>query len=73
MKEVFKKLAQHLRMRRNSITRTVTVDASYHDPTFGLQERTEDIEVVDFEALCQAIDEFAAEFDGGTDETQHRG
>jgi predicted metal-dependent hydrolase len=59
--ETIKKLTEYLRNRRG-LTRTVSVVTEYYDPTLGMQQTGEQIEVIDFAALLNAIDEFAEEF-----------
>ena len=62
MLEMIKALVQHLRERRNNIVRTVSVTSTTFDPTFGPREWNEEIDVVDFDALLNEIDEFAETF-----------
>ena len=57
-----KALVEHLRERRNSIVRTVTVSSTTFDPTFGPQDWNEGIDVIDFDCLLNEIDEFADTF-----------
>lgn len=58
--DILKALVAALREQRP--TRTVSVVQRDYDPTFGARETTRDIEVVDFDALMDAIDEFSASF-----------
>lgn len=62
MIETLKSLVQHLRDRRHRIVRQATVTSIEYDPTYGPRERNEEIDVVDFDALLDEIDEFAATF-----------
>jgi len=55
-----KKLTEFLRNRRD-IVKNVDVLVEYHDPTLGMQQTTEHLEVIDFNALLNAIDEFTEE------------
>lgn len=55
-------LVRFLRDNRNSICRTVEVKGGHFDPTFGWQSRMEEIEVIDFDSLLSAMDEFAESF-----------
>ena len=66
MIEILKELVAHLRKHGERITRKVTVTSVEYDPTFGPQERDEEIDAVDFEALLNEIDEFASTFQQGT-------
>jgi hypothetical protein len=61
MKELVKQVTEFLRNRRD-IVKTVAVQVEYFDPTYGAKLNTEHIEVIDFNALLNAIDEFAEEF-----------
>ena len=57
-----KALVQHLRDKRHRIVRKVTVTSVEYDPTYAPWERDEEIDVVDFDALLNEIDEFADTF-----------
>ena len=57
-----KALVQHLRDQRHRIVRQATVTSVEYDPTYGPRERDEEIDVVDFDALLNEIDEFAGAF-----------
>lgn len=57
MSTILKLLSQHLKNRKQHITRRITVDVVVHDPTYGDRTGSEEIEVVDFDALCDAIDQ----------------
>ena len=60
---MFSRLAAFLRENRGRIVRTHTVLTEDWNPTYGLGDpRSVDIEVIDFDALCLAIDEFSAMF-----------
>ena len=64
---IFNTLTGYLRSRRGDIVqqKEVLVEG-YYDPTLGQSDpRTETIEVVDFDALCAAIDDFSNELEGG--------
>ena len=57
------RLAAFLRENRDRIVRTHAVLTEDWNPTYGLGDpRSVDIEVVDFDALCSAIDDFSAMF-----------
>ena len=63
MKEVLQSLVAFLRSRKDEIVTDRKVLVEVYDPTYGLQDpSTETIEVVDFDRLCAAIDEFARTF-----------
>lgn len=62
MIETIKALVQHLRDQRRRIVRQATVTSIEYDPSYGPRERNEEIDVVDFDALLDEIDEFAATF-----------
>lgn len=59
------RLVEFLRTQKSKIVREHRVHAPpAWDPTYGNNEpSTETLEIVDFEALLDAIDEFHAEFD----------
>ena len=57
-------LGTFLRRRKDTIVTSKEVLEERWDPTYGLQDpRSTVIEVVDFDALCDAIDEFSATFE----------
>ena len=57
-------LANWLLDRREDIVREVQVLEPRWDPTYGAQPPAETtIEVVDFDKLCRAIDDFQVELD----------
>jgi hypothetical protein len=57
-------LVAHLRSKRNLVIEHTDVLEQRHDPTYGEQPPgTTTISTVDFEALLDAIDEFAASFE----------
>ena len=59
---------EFLRERRSSIVRSATFLKEVYDPTYGLQDPcSETIEVIDFDALCEAMDDFSLTFKGGRD------
>ena len=61
--QMLKALADFLRNNKERIVRTHAVLTEDWSPTYGLGDpRSVDIEVVDFDALCLAIDEFSAMF-----------
>lgn len=62
MIKTLKALVQHLRDQQHRIVRQATVSSVMFDPTYGPQERNEEIDVVDFDRLLDEIDEFAAFF-----------
>lgn len=62
MTATFKALVAHLRDNRDRLVRNVNVVVEIQDITFGNRYSTDDIEVVDFDALCYEIDRFAEEF-----------
>ena len=56
-------LVAHLREHKSEITRYVEVLQENWDPTYGLQDpRSTTVEVIDFDALLGAIDDFARTF-----------
>lgn len=60
---MLKQLATYLREKRSEIVCRKDVLVEVYDPTHGLQDpRCETIEYVDFDALIEAIDDFAREF-----------
>lgn len=63
MKQTLLDLADFLRARRHNVVRKVTVVTELSDPTYGPQAGTEDIDVVDFDALLDEIDAFALGFE----------
>lgn len=64
---MLKALVEFLRSRKDDIVSKRNVLEDGWDPTYGQQDpRTTTIEVVDFDALCNAIDEFSATFQRGT-------
>lgn len=55
--------AAFLRDNKERVVRSKEVLVERWDPTYGQQDPgTETIEYVDFDALCEAMDEFAATF-----------
>ena len=61
-------LARFLAEHRDCITRAVEVMQDRWDPTYGQMDPDSiTIEVIDFDALCDAIDEFSKEFDTEVD------
>ena len=61
--QMLKALADFLRNNKEHIVRTHAVLTEDWNPTYGLGDpRSVDIEVVDFDALCLAIDEFSTMF-----------
>lgn len=49
--------------RRSQIVKEREVLVEVYDPTYGLQDpRSETIEIIDFDALLWAIDEFSSTF-----------
>ena len=60
---MFSRLAAFLRENRGRIVRTHAVLTEDWNPTYGMGDpRSVDIEVIDFDALCLAIDDFSAMF-----------
>ena len=60
---MLKALSDFLRENRGRIVRTHAVLTEDWNPTYGMGDpRSVDIEVIDFDALCLAIDEFSAMF-----------
>ena len=58
-----KRLVNFLRDQKYKFVRNQDVLVEVYDPTYGLQEpRSETIEVLDFDALLDAIDEFTEGF-----------
>lgn len=54
-----KRLADYLKTRRNDIVESRSVLVEVYDPTYGLRDpTTETMDVVDFDKLCAAIDDF---------------
>ena len=62
MKATLLSLLEHLRDRRFDIVRRASITYEVHDPTYGSRMCSDDIEVVDFDALLDAIDDFARGF-----------
>ena len=61
--QMLKTLSDFLRNNKERIVRTHAVLTEDWNPTYGLGDpRSVDIEVVDFDALCLAIDEFSTMF-----------
>jgi hypothetical protein len=58
MKNIFREFGAFLRDKRAQITTRAKVQVVRYDPTYGAQVSEDEIEVIDFEALCSAIDEF---------------
>lgn len=58
-------LVRYLRDNRQRIVREVEVVQQVYDPTYGLSEHSTTIDVVDFDALVESIDDFAREFKEG--------
>ena len=58
-----KPLLDYLRQARNRIVVRREVLVEIYDPSYGLQNpRSEGIEIIDFDALLDAIDKFSYEF-----------
>ena len=56
-------LARYLQEHRSEITTHVEVLQEVYDPTYGLQDpRSTYIETINFDALLNAIDDFARTF-----------
>ena len=56
-------LVHYLQEHRSGITRHVDVLQENYDPTYGLQDpRATTIEVIEFDALLSAMDDFARTF-----------
>ncbi len=62
MNDMLKQLVLWLRLSKGNYVRQITVNASRYDPTYGPSSYAEDIDVIDFDALLQAIDDFAEGF-----------
>lgn len=62
MKAALLSLLAHLKERRGDIVRRVSVAHEVFNPTYGPELSHEDIDVVDFDALLDAIDDFARGF-----------
>lgn len=58
MKNTIQRLAEHLRLRKSSVVRSVEMRAQEYDPTYGWTTRTISLEVVDFDMLLAEIDSF---------------
>ena len=60
-----KQLIEYLRKAKGRIVTKQEVLVEVYDPTYGLQDpRSMEIEIVDFDALLDAVDRFSAEFKG---------
>jgi hypothetical protein len=57
-----KGLVEFLRGRKQTLVRTIEFSAREYDPTYGLCTRSISVEVIDFDALLAAIDEFSEGF-----------
>lgn len=67
MKTALKALAQHLRTRRANIVTKKDVLVENWSPTYGYGDpSTDQIEIVDFDALLAEIDAFSETFKEGT-------
>lgn len=62
MVKMLKALLEHLRQNRDALVRDVDVRVETYDPTYGLQDDSRTIEVIDFDQLLNAMDDFAATF-----------
>lgn len=63
MRETLEEFVKFLQERKDRIVQQRDVLVARWDPTYGAQDPgTETIEVVDFDELCAAIDEFAGTF-----------
>lgn len=62
MRDFIRGLVEHLKDNRSQIVRSVDVKGVDYDPTYGPRSTTEQIETVDFDALLNAIDDFAETF-----------
>ena len=58
-----KQLIEYLRKAKGRIVTKQEVLVEVYDPTYGLQDpRSREIEIVDFDALLDAVDRFSTEF-----------
>jgi hypothetical protein len=57
-----KGLVEFLRGRKQTLVRTVEFQVQGYDPTYGPRTENMSIEVIDFDALLAAIDEFSEGF-----------
>lgn len=61
--KILEQLPEFLRSRRSSIVKSRELLVENWDPTYGKQDPSvETVDVVDFDALMDAIDEFAETF-----------
>jgi hypothetical protein len=62
---MLKKLTQHLRSNKHKFIRTIEMCYTEYDPTYGSHIGImyhKDVDIVDFDALLDAIDAFSEEF-----------
>lgn len=65
MSNYLKHLVSWLRLHKMGYVRQVTVKTYNYDPTYGAASYSEEMEVIDFDELLRAIDEFADSFKEG--------
>jgi hypothetical protein len=58
----FKDLVKFLRGRKPTLVKYIEVSGVAHDPTYGNHSCLVSVEVIDFDALLAAIDEFSEGF-----------
>lgn len=59
---MLKKLTQHLRNNKHKFVRTMEFCYTQYDPTYGSNIANKDVDIIDFDALLDQIDQFAEEF-----------
>ena len=59
MSSYLKRLVLWLQLHKMSYVRQVTVKTYSYDPTYGPASYAEEVEIIDFDELLQAIDDFA--------------
>ena len=62
MNSYLKQLVLWLRLHKMSYARQVTVKTYSYDPTYGPSSYAEEVEIIDFDELLRAIDDFADSF-----------
>ena len=62
MSDYLKQLVLWLRLHKRGYVRQVTVKTYSYDPTYGPSSYAEEVEIIDFEELLRAIDDFADSF-----------
>ena len=65
MSSYLKRLVLWLRLHKMSYVRQVTVKTYSYDPTYGPASYAEELEIIDFDELLRAMDDFADSFKEG--------